>query len=102
MFVSCDQLTSVDHRAVLLEYALGDNKSSRERCAAFPSFLFYAEDVFETSEVIMLEPADSGVGNLSALLNSEIDTTVGDSDVPTLCKCRYHARNCREPLRVEN
>ena len=35
-------------------------------------------------------------------MNSEIDAAVGDNDVPTLCKCRYHARNRRETLRVED
>ena len=55
----------MNHRAVLLKYTLGDNKSSRERSAAFPAFLFDAqEDVFETFEVIVLEPAKGGAGDL--------------------------------------
>ena len=51
----------INHRAVLLKYTLGDNESSCERSAAFPSFLFDAQEyVFETFEVIMLEPANCG------------------------------------------
>ena len=35
-------------------------------------------------------------------LNSKIDTAVGDNDVPTLEEVRYHARNRRETLRVDD
>ena len=40
--------------------------------------------------------------NLQALLDSKIDTPVGNNDVATLCKRRDHARYCRETLGVEN
>ena len=52
-----------------------DHESSRQRSPAFMTFLFYAqEDVFETSQVIMIEPASGRTGNLQALLDSEIAT----------------------------
>ena len=64
----------------VLKYTFSDNKSSRERFAAFPSFLFDAqEDVFETFDDIMLKQANGGAGILYALLNSKIDTAVGDN-----------------------
>ena len=75
--VLSEQLTSFDKSTILLEYALGHNKSSRERPAAFLLFFLDTQkDVFETSEVIMLKPANNGAQNLKALLNSEIDTAV--------------------------
>ena len=75
--VLSEQLTNFGKSTILLEYALGHNKSSRERPAALPSFLLDTQkDVFETSEDIMLEPANGGARNLKAPLNSKIDTAV--------------------------
>lgn len=96
----CEQLTSLGKSTLTPSFSnipsgLGDNASSRERSVVFLYFLFgVEEDVFETSEVIMPELANSRARNL------QVDAMVGDNDVPTLC--RYHARNCRETLRVEN
>ena len=49
----------------------------------------------------MLEPAN-GEREICRSFKSKIDAAVGNNEVPTLCKCRYHTRNCRETLRVKN
>ena len=55
--------------------------------AAFPSFLFNAEEhVFQTFHVIVIKPANGYDGNLHALLDSKINATVGDNDVAALFK----------------
>ena len=50
----------------------------------------------------MIVRANGGTGNLKALLDSKIDTLVGNDDVATHCKGRDQARYCREPLGVQN
>ena len=47
------------HAAVLLKMPLVTMKPSRQRSATFPSFLLDAEEqIFQTFEVIMIEPAN--------------------------------------------
>ena len=50
----------------------------------------------------MIEPANGGTVNLKALLNSKMDTPVGNDDVAMLCKGGDYARYCQEPLGLQN
>jgi hypothetical protein len=69
----------------------------------FPSFLFDAEGhLFQTFEVIMIEPANGTTRNLQALLDSETDAPVGDNHVATFCECKDYTRYSGQPLGVEN
>ena len=56
----------------------------------------------KTFEVIMIEPADGETGYLKALLDSKIDTPVGNNEVATLSKGKDYARYRRESLGVQN
>ncbi|KAH9012765.1 hypothetical protein EDB85DRAFT_1900128 [Lactarius pseudohatsudake] len=83
---SIDELRMrINHGAILLKQAIDDDEPYWARLRGF--------------EDIMIEPANRRTRDLQALLDSKIDTPVGNNDVTTLCERRDHARYCRETLR---
>lgn len=71
----------------MVEDALSDNESPGERTPLLPPLLLRAfKDLFQTLHVVVVIPTDRAPRNLKTLLNSEVDTAVGDDNVSTFAK----------------
>ena len=80
--VSCEQLKSFGRSNMAPSFSNMSSITTNILVKSPPHFR-RSFSTLRTSEVIILEPANGGARKLYALLNSNIDTTVGDSDVPT-------------------
>jgi hypothetical protein len=100
-----DQLDGDDsgYSAVSLEDTFCDYETSCERSVAFATFLFDTlEDVLKALQIVVIEPADGGAGDLQAFLNGKVDASISHDDVATFCKCSNGRGNCGESLRVNS
>ena len=95
----------VDHAAVVLKHAFGDDESpARGRVplvllVVLPDTL---EDALESLIVAVVVPPDGRSRNLDALLDGKVDAAIGDDDVAALAERGDHGRDATERLGVDD
>ena len=82
--MSTDELRQIRHDTIGIKDTLRDDEPTSERKAFLTSlFLDALKYLLQAMQIIMIVPADRATGNLKALLNSEVDTTVRNDDITT-------------------
>lgn len=79
------QLGQVRHHAVILKYSLRDDETPGQWPPLLLRFLIHAlQHLLKALQVVVVVPSNCAARNLKALLDSEVDTSVGDDDITTL------------------
>jgi hypothetical protein len=93
----------INHLAILLEDALSDDEpASQGPPLLLTLFLDSLQDLLKTVDIVVVVPPHGRAADVDTLLNSEVDATVGDNDIPTLAEGRNNGGDGREVLGVED
>jgi hypothetical protein len=87
----------------VIEDTFSDNETSCQRAFLLASLLLSAlENLFEALHIIMIVPTNRASRNLKTFLNSKVDTTVCNDDVPSLAEGGNDRRDGRKRLRISD